>query len=165
MMPLIIHFFKELWEMLKLIPWQVYVVLAFLIGAVLYGNHQYNEGYAEAENRYILQQEVDRKFAEDERKRLKNEFERIKKDLIKKQEEGYEKRDKVIADWQSGRLRLKARFSPTSCPATGSDGGTTTGFLGEDVQFLIRESARADGVVRQLQACQGVISEYTKTSK
>ena len=165
MMPLIIHFFKELWEMLKLIPWQVYVVLAFLIGAVLYGNHQYNEGYAEAENRYILQQEVDRKFAEDERKRLKNEFERIKKDLIKKQEEGYEKRDKVIADWQSGRLRLKARFSPTSCPATGSNGETESGLLGEDVQFLIREAERADSIVRQLQACQGVISEYTKTSQ
>lgn len=165
MMPLIIHFFKELWEMLKLIPWQVYVVLAFLIGAVLYGNHQYNEGYAEAEYRYILQQEADKKFAEEEKKRLEEEFKSIKEDLIKEQEEGYAKRDKIIADWQSGRLRLKARFNPTSCPATGSNGGTTTGFLEEDVQFLIRESARADGVVRQLQACQGVISEYTKTSE
>ena len=164
-MPLIIHFFKELWEMLKLIPWQVYVVLVFLIGAVLYGNHQYNEGYAEAEHRYILQREADQKFAEEEKKRLEDEFKTIKEDLIKKQEEGYAKRDKIIADWQSGRLRLKARFSPTSCPATGSDGGTTTGFLEEDVQFLIREAARADGVVRQLQACQGVISEYTKTSE
>ena len=164
-MPLIIHFFKELWDMLKLIPWQGYAVLVFLIGAVLYGNNRYNEGYEAAEQRYILQQEADRKFAEAERKRLENEFETIKKDLIKKQEEGYEKRDKVIADWQSGRLRLKARFSPTSCPATGSHGGTTTGFLEEDVQFLIREASRADSIVRQLEACQGVIGEYTKTSK
>lgn len=164
-MPLIIHFFKELWEMLKLIPWQVYVALIFLIGAVLYGNNRYNEGYAEAEHRYILQREADKKVAEEEKKRLEEEFKGIKDDLIKKQEEGYAKRDKIIADWQSGRLRLKARFSPTSCPSTGSDGGTTTGFLEEDVQFFIRESARADGVVRQLQACQGVISEYTKTSK
>lgn len=165
MMPLIIHFFKELWEMLKLIPWQVYVVLAFLIGAVLYGNHQYNEGYAEAEHRYILQQESDKKFAEGEKKRLEEEFKSIKEDLIKEQEEGYAKRDKIIADWQSGRLRLKARFSPTSCPTTGSDGETESGFLGEDVQFLIREASRADGIVRQLEACQGVISEYTKTSE
>lgn len=163
MTPIIIHFFKELWEMLKLIPWQVYVVLAFLVGAVLYGNHQYNEGYAEAENHYIQQREADQQFAEAEKQRLQKEFETIKKDLIQKQKEGYEKRDKVIADWQSGRLRLKARFSPTSCPASGSDGGTEVGLLGEDVQFLIREAERADSIVRQLQACQGVISEYTKT--
>lgn len=164
-MPLLLHFLKELWEMLKLIPWQVYVILAFLVGAVLYGNHQYREGYNEAEARYLLQIEADRQFAEDEKKRLQQEFEIIKKDLIKKQEEGYEKRDKVIADWQSGRLRLKARFSPTSCPATGNNGGTEAGLLGEDVQFLIREASRADGIVRQLEACQGVIREYTKTSQ
>ena len=165
MTPLIIHFFAELWNVMKRVPWWAYVSIA-LVSLWLWDRHQqYDNGYEDAEKYYELRIEAEKQFAENEQKRLKERFGKIKDLLLEEQQKGYEKRDKVIADWQSGRLRLKARFSPTSCPAIGSDGGTTTGFLEEDVQFLIREAARADGVVRQLQACQGVISEYTKTSK
>lgn len=164
-MPLIIHFFKELWEFLKAVPLWVYAVV-LVVALWLYDRtNQYYTGYEHAESKYELELEVQRQFAKEKEQRLKLEFEKVAKNLIKEQNEGYAKRDKIIADWQSGRLRLKARFSPTSCPATGSNGETESGFFGEDVQFLIREASRADGIVRQLEACQGVISEYTKTSE
>lgn len=164
-MPLLIHFFKELWEFLKVIPLWVYAVVLAVALWLYDRTNQYYTGYEHAESKYELELEEQRQFAKEEEQRLKLEFEKVKNNLIKEQNEGYAKRDKIIADWQSGRLRLKARFSPTTCPSAGSDGTTTTGFLDEDVQFLVREAARADGVVRQLQACQGVIREYTKTSE
>ena len=86
------------------------------------------------------------------------------KQFILERDKEYAKRDKVISDWQSGRLRLKARFLPQACSASGDNAGTEAGLLGEDVQFLIREATRADAIVQQLTACQGLIkNDYEAT--
>ena len=69
-------------------------------------------------------------------------------------------KDKTIADWQSGRLRLRDKFT---CPARtvpdasagvgGSQGGSNTGLSNEDVGFLVSESERANQRVATLNKC------------
>lgn len=76
-------------------------------------------------------------------------------------------KDSVIADLRDGTLRLRTRLAAAA--ATGNlaaqagasagsgDGPEATGLRVEDAEFLVRESERADDVVRQLTACQAVI--------
>jgi hypothetical protein len=158
-MPLII------WNFIKKIPIQVWLLLALLIWVVWWGNSRYDAGYAEAVSEYQEQRELNRIAKEKARKELEEKYNKQAEALIKEREKEYAKRDKVIADWQSGRLRLKPRFTPTTCPSSGDNAGTEAGLLGEDVQFLIREATRADAIVRQLSACQGLIKDDQTTSQ
>lgn len=69
-------------------------------------------------------------------------------------------KNKTIADWQSGRLRLRDKFT---CPARavpdspagvgGSQDGSNTGLSNEDVGFLVSESERANQRVATLNKC------------
>lgn len=77
--------------------------------------------------------------------------------------------DRLVDAVRSGEQRLRDRFK---CPANGvpqaggspggSHAGTAGGLQSEDAEFLIREAARADAVVRQLQACQAVVKADRK---
>lgn len=164
-MPLVIHFFLELWELIKKVPLKVWIGIALLLGILYYGHKRYDEGYQDAEAEAALDLAAERALAEEARRKLEQKYNEQAKQFITERNKEYEKRDKVIADWQSGRLRLKARFSPQACPASGDNAGTEAGLLGEDVQFLIREATRADAIVRQLTACQGLIKDDQATSQ
>jgi hypothetical protein len=164
-MPLVIHFFLELWELVKKIPLKVWIGIALLIGILYYGHKRYDEGYEDAKAETALEVATELALAEEARRALEQEYNRQAKQFILERDKEYAKRDKVIADWQSGRLRLKPRFSPQACPASGDNAGTEAGLLGEDVQFLIREATRADAIVRQLTACQGLIKDDQTTSQ
>lgn len=69
-------------------------------------------------------------------------------------------KNKTIADWQSGRLRLRDKFT---CPARtvpgapagvgGSQAGSNTGLSEQDVGFLVSESERANQRVATLNKC------------
>ena len=103
-------------------------------------------------------------LAKEARRKLEEKYNEQAKQFILERDKEYAKRDKVIADWQSGRLRLKTRFVPQACPASGDNAGTEAGLSGEDVQFFIREATRADAIVQQLTACQGLIkNDYEET--
>lgn len=154
-----------IWSFIKKIPLWVYLLIAFAIALLAWGNSRYDEGYQEAVAEYQEQLELNRIAEEKARRELEEKYNKRAEALIKEREKEYAKRDKVIADWQSGRLRLKARFSPQACPASGDNAGTEAGLLGEDVQFLIREATRADAIVRQLTACQGLIKDEQATSQ
>lgn len=163
-MPLVIHFFLELWELIKKVPLKVWIGIALLLGILYYGHKRYDEGYQDAEAEAALEVAAERALAEEARRKLEQKYNEQAKQFITERNKEYEKRDKVIADWQSGRLRLKARFVPQACPASGDNAGTEAGLLGEDVQFLIREATRADAIVQQLTACQGLIkNDYEAT--
>jgi len=163
-MPLVIHFFLELWELIKKVPLKVWISIALLLGILYYGHKRYDEGYQDAEAEAAIELATERALAEEARRKLEQKYNEQAKQFITERNKEYEKRDKVIADWQSGRLRLKARFVQQACPASGDNGGTEAGLLGEDVQFLIREATRADAIVRQLAACQGLIkNDYEAT--
>lgn len=163
-MPLVIHFFLELWELIKKVPLKVWIGIALLLGILYYGHKRYDEGYQDAEAEAAIELATERALAEEARRKLEQKYNEQAKQFITERNKEYEKRDKVIADWQSGRLRLKARFLPKACPSSGDNAGTEAGLLGEDVQFLIREATRADAIVQQLTACQGLIkNDYEAT--
>jgi hypothetical protein len=163
-MPLILHFFLGAWDLIKKIPLKVWLVLALLLGILYYGHKRYEQGYEDAEAKAAFEAAAERALAEEARRQLEQKYNEEAKQFIIKRNKEYEKRDKVIADWQSGRLRLKARFVQQACTASGDNGGTEAGLLGEDVQFLIREATRADAIVQQLTACQGLIkNDYEAT--
>lgn len=163
-MPLVIHFFLEFWELIKKVPLKVWISIALLLGILYYGHKRYEQGYEDAEAAAAFDAATERALAEEARRRLEQKYNEQAKQFIIERNKEYEKRDKVIADWQSGRLRLKARFVQQACTASGDNGGTEAGLLGEDVQFLIREATRADAIVQQLTACQGLIkNDYEAT--
>lgn len=163
-MPLVIHFFLELWELIKKVPLKVWIGIALLLGILYYGHKRYDEGYEDAKAETALEVAAELALAEEARRKLEEKYIKQAEQFILERNKEYAKRDKVIADWQSGRLRLKARFVPQACPASGDNAGTEAGLLGEDVQFLIREATRADAIVQQLTACQGLIkNDYEAT--
>lgn len=164
-MPIILHFFKELWSLLKEVPWKVWAFIGLLALIWMWGTHKHEQGYNEAVAEYEKLLVKQNREAERKRDELEQKYKETVEAYIKERDQGYEKRDAIIADWQSGRLRLKARFVQKACPASGSDAGETAGLSGEDVQFLIREAARADGIVRQLTACQGIIKDGEEGTK
>jgi len=158
-MPLII------WSFIKSIPLKVWITLAVLLAILYWGHTRYNQGYDDARADTAKELAVKLGLEEEARRKLELKYNEQAKQFIIERDKEYAKRDKVIADWQSGRLRLKARFSPQACPASGDNAGTEAGLLGEDVQFLIREATRADSIVRQLTACQGLIKDDQATTQ
>ena len=164
-MPLVLHFFLGLWELVKKVPLKVWISIALLLGILYYGHKRYDEGYQDAEAEAAIELATERTLAEEARRKLEQKYNEQAKQFILERDKEYAKRDKVISDWQSGRLRLKARFLPQACPASGDNAGTEAGLLGEDVQFLIREATRADAIVQQLTACQGLIKDDQATSQ
>jgi hypothetical protein len=164
-MPLVLHFFLGLWELVKKVPLKVWISIALLLGILYYGHKRYDEGYQDAEAEAAIELATERTLAEEARRKLEQKYNEQAKQFILERDKEYAKRDKVISDWQSGRLRLKARFLPQACSASGDNAGTEAGLLGEDVQFLIREATRADSIVRQLTACQGLIKDDQATTQ
>jgi hypothetical protein len=158
-MPLLI------WNFIKAVPKEVFLILAFAVALLFLRNTWKEDGYQEAVAEYQEQMQINALEKERLRKELEVKYNERASALIKERDKEYAKRDKVIADWQSGRLRLKARFAPASCPASGDNAGTEAGLLGEDVQFFIREATRADAIVRQLSACQGLIKDDQATTQ
>ena len=158
-MPLII------WSFIKNIPLKVWAGIFITLVILYWGHTRYEQGYEDAQAEAALEIATELALAEEARRALEQEYNRQAKQFILERDKEYAKRDKVIADWQSGRLRLKPRFSPKACPASGNNAGTEAGLLGEDVQFLVREATRADAIVRQLTACQGLIKNDQATSQ
>ena len=70
----------------------------------------------------------------------------------------------------NARLRVRGRFQcPTAAGvpgdagrASGGDGSAQAGLLREDAEFLLRIGREADEVVRQLTACQAILTEERK---
>ncbi len=164
-MHLVIHFFLEFWKLIKKVPLKVWIGIALLLGILYYGHKRYDEGYENAKADTAIEVAAELALAEEARRKLEQKYNEQAKQFILERDKEYAKRDKVIADWQSGRLRLKARFVHQACPASGDNAGTEAGLLGEDVQFLIREATRADAIVQQLTACQGLIKNDYEATK
>ena len=158
-MPLII------WSFIKSIPLKVWITIAVLLAILYWGHTRYSQGYDDARADTAKEVAVRLGLEEEARRKLELKYNEQAKQFLIERDKEYAKRDKVIADWQSGRLRLKARFNPQACPASGDNAGTEAGLLGEDVQFLIREATRADSIVRQLTACQGLIKDDQATTQ
>lgn len=70
--------------------------------------------------------------------------------------------DSIIADIESNGVRIKPRFKCPVPSAAGSPGSSNdqagAGLQNQDAKDIIRESARADEIVLQLQECQSYIS-------
>ena len=95
-------------------------------------------------------------------------------DYEKERENERIKSEAIITKYRTGMYRLRDRFTKvcgsdsatTSSTSTSGDDSKRSGLSKEDVEFLIRESARADRNTLQLKACQAVVlSYYTKGCK
>lgn len=77
--------------------------------------------------------------------------------------------DRVIADMRADAIRVRDEFTCADGAAQGGagkagpgasvgDGRKAGGLQASHVEFLLREAGRADEVVKQLQACQAIVS-------
>lgn len=159
---------KVVKAVIKAVPWQVWLVLALIAAVWWHGTAMEQRGYDRANGEWqarfdLANAKADREAREAERAHTE-EIDRIAVNLIEERNRGFQERDKIIADLRAGTVRMRSRFK---CPAVrpaapgaataGSDGGTPAGLSDADAEFLIRESARSDEIVRQLTACQAVI--------
>lgn len=88
-------------------------------------------------------------------------------EVIQSAKEDYER---TIANLRAGNLQLRKRFTcpvPSTAQQTGGvdHAEEATGLQREDVEFLLAEAERADGVVRQLNAAIEVIEQLLKPQK
>lgn len=173
-------------ELVRAVPWQVWVLVALLAGWWFerqhHGEERYAAGYGAAEARYTA--EIDRRereaaaamqaakdAARATEQRQAQQMADAARDYIAEREKGFEERDRTIADLRAGERRLRDRFQ---CPASGAAGGSAGlpgagraaggsdapapgGLSRADAEFLVRFAGEADDVAGQLAACQAVV--------
>lgn len=98
----------------------------------------------------------------------------IDQQTIKGQNDEISKRDRTIADYRGGALRLRDKFTcvagadqrvPGTAASTGQrDAASAGGLQQPDIEFLVRLASQADQAVTQLAACQAVVRTDRDTS-
>lgn len=138
-----------------------------LAGAAIYS--VWNSGYRSAERVYkvqiaehALQDSKDREAAQAAARKTERAHAQALAALAathaKEQADAAVKTERTVADLRAGTLRLRRELAarPVDLPGTDTSGSTGTsgpGLRPEDAEFLVREADRADGVVRDLNAC------------
>ena len=98
--------------------------------------------------------------------RLDDEINVLTTKYLKEKQNAQRKTDALVADARAGYLVLWDAHAmqagvcgsgETTTPTSGSDGREGTQLSGETSQFLISEAGRADQIVLQLTACQGIV--------
>lgn len=102
--------------------------------------------------------------AREAERRAAEEINAIEGKLHDQEQAAAAERDRLLADLESGAVRLRDRFT---CPAGGVPGtaanpgqrepGKVGGLQQADVRLLVRLANEADAVTRQLQACQAIL--------
>lgn len=153
-----------IWELLKAVPWQAWAALIGLGLLMFYGTMKYQAGYEEAEQLYTKKAEEhlkeDAKKAADLQEKMeiierghREAMQKTADIYVARMGEGYEKRDKIIADLRSGNARLRKHWG-NSCPST----SPSTGSFDEDARLraidtgnLIRAGSDCDATISALQ--------------
>lgn len=91
----------------------------------------------------------------------------IDQQTIKGQTDEINQRDRTLADYRGGAVRLRDHFTCAVSPdqrvpsaaagASQRDAASAGGLQPPDVEFLVRLASQADQVVTQLAACQAVV--------
>lgn len=147
--------------------------LIFLLAAGIYTAGVWYHGYhtrdisAISEAQALKLASATQKLQSSERLRIKEKY---YQQLVTAADAEYQEKlenerknaDSIIAGLESNSLRIKARFKCPVSSAAGSSSGSNdqagAGLQDQDAKDIIRESARADEVVLQLQECQAYIS-------
>lgn len=134
----------------------------------------YDYGYKKARTEQIdnyedmikqLKADVD-KALQRERDAYKKQ-EQIESDFLAKQKEIEHNANSTIDEYHTNTVRLRESLKAKQCPdvssvagsASGNHAETTGGLLDTDVEFLIRQAARADQVAEQLAAAQQLLEQ------
>ena len=173
-------------ELVRAVPWQVWVLAVLLAGWWFerqhHGAERYQAGYDAAEKLYQAQIDAAAESARQQLEAAKDaaraqeqrdaaRMAELARDYIAEREKGFEDRDRTIADLRAGERRLRDRFQ---CPAAGAAGGSAGlpgsgraaggsdapapgGLSRSDAEFLVRFASEADDVAGQLAACQAVV--------
>lgn len=162
-------FFEWFVGLLRAIPWQVWAGVALAGLFWWHGIIAHAEGYADAEAEYKDKiANLERAYAQEAaaavskaraaERRHAMELDAISSRLILERAEGYEERDRTIADLRAGNVRLRnewqgcKRMPATSAGASGADAEAELRARGAaDIVRLAREADR------WIEACQSVI--------
>lgn len=158
---------------LRALPYALVVVglLAGLRAVEKYGEHvrdAYWKGVIAAANTAHAQQltKLEAAARADEQAKATS-MHTIDQQTIQGQTDEISKRDRTIADYRSGAVRLRDKFTCAAGAdqrvreaATGAgqrDAASAGGLQQTDVEFLVRLASEADQAVTQLAACQAVV--------
>lgn len=151
------------------IPTKLWLYLCAIIlwsGAWWCGGYHTRDLSATAEAQALELKRKNESLRLSERLRIKEQYYQhlisvLDSQYQEKLENERKKSDGIIADIESNGVRIKPRFKcpvpSTSGSTSGSDDEADAGLQNQEAKVLIRESARADEIVLQLQACQGYI--------
>lgn len=151
------------------------VALVFLICSIWIGWGCYDYGYDSAKSQQIqsYQDQVTQLKAQAdaalERERAANvKLVELEASYVDKQKEIQDNANHTINEYRASNLSLRDSLKSKQCPAvlsnvasttSSGDAETTGGLLDTDVEFLIRQAARADEVTEQLEAAQQLIKQ------
>jgi len=139
--------------------------------AVWYHGYHTRDLSAIADANELKQQQTTAQLQSSERLRIKEKYyQRLASVADAEYQEKLENERKtsndIIAGLESNSVRIKSRFKCPVPSASGSSSGSNdeegAGLQTEDAKVLVREAARADEIVLQLQACQAYITAINK---
>ena len=165
-----------LWGLLKLIPKQVWLVLAVIAAILFYGHLRYNAGQASVQGKFDaykteIQKAVAIRLAENAAKEAEDRkvFAEIAKQHVEDIENARLKAERVAADLRAGNIKLRNHWrSCTAAQAAANPEGTDEDprLREESAGRIIGNAAEADSwiralqdVVRQLQKQQELIAQ------
>jgi prophage endopeptidase len=162
------------WKLIPL-PYRILIIVAVAAAAAAFfysAGHRASDNswaakYTERENELLKQRDESRqRVRELERQGAENNA-AIDAAYQKGLTDAQAKTDRTIADLRSGNLRLRRDLAASACGAAGApapagvgDGGADPGLWGATAEALVLLADEADGVVRQLTACQAVVNNY-----
>lgn len=150
------------------------VALGFLLTSIFIGWCCYDYGYTQARTQQIDNYEsMIRELKADVDKALQRERiayakqEQIESNYLAKHKEIEHNANSTIDEYRTNNVRLRESLKAKQCPDVSSVAGstsgnhaeTTGGLLDTDVEFLIRQAARADQVAEQLAAAQQLLEQ------
>lgn len=149
----------------------IYIFLAALVCFAVWCGYDYGYNHAKAQQIQSYQDQVTQLKAQAdaalERERAVNvKLVELEASYLDKQKEIQDNANHTINEYRASNLSLRDSLKSKQCPAvlsnvvsttSSGDAETTGGLLDTDVEFLIRQAARADEVTKQLEAAQQLL--------
>ena len=149
------------WSLIKLVPRQVWLVLAVIAAILFYGHLRYNAGQASVQGKFDaykteVQKAVAIRLAENAAKEAEDRkvFQEIAKQHAEDVKNAKAKADRIAADLRAGNIKLRKQWRGCAAPqaAANPEGTDEDSRLREEsAGRIIGNAAEADSWIRALQ--------------